>query len=166
MIRRLSAAVVALLLFGTLGACGGSEAPTKAKDRLPDVTLPGLGGAQPVDLGSLRGPVVVNLWASWCEPCKRELPLYAAFAKKYDGKVRVLGVDFQETSTTEALAMMRTADVTYPVVADQDGDLRPIGLPKLVLVDADGEITYSEYVEIKSASQLETIVRDHLGVAG
>lgn len=172
MIRRLGAALAALLLLGALAGCdssggsGGSGGPAAAKDQFPAVSLPGLGGSSSVDLGSLHGPLVVNLWASWCGPCKRELPLYAAFAKKFAGKVDVLGIDFQETSDSRALAMMHTAGVDYPVVSDRDGRLRAIGLPKLVLVDSSGKVAFSKYVEIKSADQLEQLVRDHLKVAG
>ena len=43
---------------------------------------------------------MINLWASWCAPCRDELPHYQAFAEKYAGKVDVLGIDFQETRPT------------------------------------------------------------------
>jgi thiol-disulfide isomerase/thioredoxin len=153
------ALVTALLLTG----CSSTE--KVRSDRLPDVSLAGLHGGAPVDLRALRGPAVVNLWASWCVPCKRELPIYATFARKHEGTVSVLGVDFQETDDDAAAALLKASKVGYPVVADPDGDLHAIGLPEIVLVDADGKIAYREYVEIKSLAQLEGIVEKHLGVA-
>lgn len=167
MIRRSSAALAALILLGALAGCGGAqENAPKAAERLPDVTLPALGDGEPIDLGTLKGPAVINVWASFCPPCKRELPLYAAFAKKYDGKVQMIGVDFQDVRKENAVAMLRAAGVEYPVVTDMAGEMAAFVLPKLVLVDADGKITYAEYIEIKSAAQLEKIVSDHLGIDG
>jgi cytochrome c biogenesis protein CcmG, thiol:disulfide interchange protein DsbE len=55
--------------------------------------------------------------------------------------------------------------VTYPLVVDSEPEIRGKVLPRLVLLDADGTIAYSEYVEIKSLHQLEQLVEKHLGVA-
>ena len=108
---------------------------------------------------------MVNLWASWCAPCKRELPQYQAFAEKYAGRVDVLGVDFQETRPAAARKLARDTGVDYPLLADPDGKLRAVGLPKLILVDEDGTVAHEEYVEIESLAQLERLVEKHLGVA-
>ncbi len=164
---RLLVAAGLLVATALVGGCS-SDGPSRAADKpqLPEVTLQPVGAGKAVDLGSLKGPAVVNLWASYCSPCKRELPIYADFARDFRGKVAVLGVDFQEPRVDRALAMMRTAKVDYPVVADPDGDLRAIALPKLVLVDAAGKVTYSDYVEIKDPAQLRDLVEKHLGVAG
>ena len=160
--RRAAALLVAGLL--ALGATGCGKEASKP-ERLPDITLRGFAGHPDVDLGTLKGPLVVNLWASWCDPCKDELPLYADFARAYSGKVAVLGIDWQETQDDSALALLRKSKVGYPLAADPGGKLRAVGLPKLILIDAAGKIAYQEYVEIKSAGQLETLVAKHLGVA-
>ncbi|MEO5652334.1 MAG: TlpA disulfide reductase family protein, partial [Marmoricola sp.] len=123
--RSLASTAVLICLVLVLAACSSSSSsgPAAVK-RLPEVTLQSLGGGEPVDLRSLRGPLVVNLWASWCVPCRTELPLYAAFAKKYAGRVDVLGIDFQETRVEAALQLARKSGVRYPLLADPDGAVR------------------------------------------
>jgi thiol-disulfide isomerase/thioredoxin len=155
---------VALLLALLVLVVSGCDASPKQVTRLPDLTLHGFDGGPDVDLGTFKGPAVVNLWASWCGPCKRELPLYADFARTYAGKVSVLGVDWQETIDANARSLVSRSKVGYPLVVDPEGKLRAIGLPKLILVDAKGRIAYQEYVEIKSADQLDGLVAQHLGV--
>jgi cytochrome c biogenesis protein CcmG, thiol:disulfide interchange protein DsbE len=160
-VRTLVALLAAVLV---LTGCSDGEKKERS-DRLPDVSLANIvDGADPVDLDSLRGPTVVNLWASWCVPCKRELPIYAQFARAHTGRVAVIGVDFQETDAAAARALLRASRVDYPVVKDPDGKLRAIGLPELVLLDSSGRIAHREYVEITSLAQLEGIVEKHLGV--
>jgi thiol-disulfide isomerase/thioredoxin len=133
-------------------------------DRLPKVTLAGLDGEERVDLSTLRGPMVINLWASWCTPCRKELPKYQAYAEKYAGRVEVLGIDFQETRPAAARELARDTGVDYPLLADPDGELRAIGLPKLILLDSRGRVAHEEYVEITSVGQLERLVETHLEV--
>ena len=159
----LAAMVVTVLLLA--GCSSDTDVEKPASDRLPGVTLAALGDGEPVDLGALKGPAVVNVWASWCGPCKRELPHYAAYAKKHAGQVDVLGVDFQETRPTAARDLARASGVDYPLVADPDGKLRAVGLPKVVLVDENGKVAYEQYVEITSVAQLEKLVAEHLGVS-
>jgi thiol-disulfide isomerase/thioredoxin len=160
-VSRLLALLVAALL--TLTGCSSQTSPARS-DRLPDVTLASLTGGQPVDLGTLRGPVVVNLWAQWCEPCKRELPIYESFFRKHGTKVPVLGVDWQDVQADRARALATRSGITYPLVADTKPMIHNKLLPKLVLIDANGKIAFQEYVEITSLQQLEGLVEKHLGV--
>ena len=154
-------AVVALLLTG----CSAEDVQKREPDRLPDTTLASLEGGRSVALSSLRGPMVINLWASWCGPCRRELPKYEAFAEKYAGKVDVLGIDFQETRLGAARDLIRDTGVDYPLLSDPDGKMRALGLPKVILLDSRGRVAHEEYVEITSVSQLEGLVDAHLGTS-
>jgi thiol-disulfide isomerase/thioredoxin len=148
-----------------LAPCPEQPDQPAADSDLPATVFDCFGGGT-LDLSRAPGvPTVVNLWASWCGPCERELPLYQAFAKKHAGTVDVLGVDWQETQKKKARALARRSGVTYPLVADPDGKLRAQALPKLILVDPEGKVAHEEYVEITSVAQLERLVETHLKVA-
>jgi thiol-disulfide isomerase/thioredoxin len=143
----------------------------QVEDGLPDVTLPCLGGGPGVNLSTLRGPLVVNLWASFCGPCRTELPIYQRFSQKYAGRVDVLGIDYNDTQAEQALSLIKDSGVTYPLLADPATDMvgkgafqRILGLPVLALVDEQGNVVFQEPLEIKSLKQLEGLVADHLGV--
>ena len=60
------------------------------------MTLPCLGGGPDVELSSLRGPMVINLWQARCGPCRKEMPALEEFHQQYGDQVAVLGIDFND----------------------------------------------------------------------
>jgi thiol-disulfide isomerase/thioredoxin len=145
-------------------------APGDATDGgLPDLTLPCLGGGPDVDLASLQGPMIVNLWASWCGPCRKEMPVLQAFHEQYGDQVPVLGIDYQDPQPAAALDLAKKSGVTYPLLADPGGDLNandplPVirGLPYLLFLDADGELTVVPG-GIDSVGEVVDLANEHLG---
>lgn len=144
---------------------------------LPDVTLPCLGGGPDVNLSSLRGPMVINVWAAWCTPCRRELPIYEEFHQRHGDKVKVLGIDFQDTQPGAALELARETGVSYPQLADPNTDIslaEPLpnipGMPGIIFVDEDGVVVDERgtprvvFYEIKDLPDLERLVAEHLGI--
>lgn len=142
---------------------------------LPDVTLRCLGGGPDVNVASLRGPMVVNFWASWCGPCRRELPFYQAFAEKYAGRVAVLGIDYDDVQPQAALELVEDTGVTFPLLADPGTELAAAGanipgLPAIAFVDESGRmVEVAEgsrlmFEEVGSLAELESLVEEHLGV--
>jgi thiol-disulfide isomerase/thioredoxin len=112
---------------------------------LAGVTVPCLGAPGTVDLGAaLAGrPALLNVWASWCAPCRAELPALAEYAARADA-VPVIGVDVQDDPRS-ALALLRELGVTLPSVTDPDDALRgalavPPALPISYVVRADGTV--------------------------
>ena len=148
--------------------CPEGGTTVRASEGMPEISLACLGGGPDVDLSSLTGPLVVNLWAQWCGPCRDELPYYQRLHEEAGGKVQVLGIDYQDTQPEVALELIGETSVTYPLLADPAGQIRvPFkvrGLPGVIFVDGDGSITHIEYVVIDSYEQLRDLVSQHLGV--
>jgi cytochrome c biogenesis protein CcmG, thiol:disulfide interchange protein DsbE len=150
--------------------CPNTSAPASvASHALPDITLPCLGGGRAVNIARLRGPLVLNLWAQWCAPCRQETKVLAQVATEYRGKVQVIGVDWQDTKPDWALAMLHASNATYPQLADPEAATRaPLqirGMPTTVFVARDGSIAYVNSGPFDSAGDLRQAIEEHLGVA-
>jgi len=97
-------------------------------------------------LDGLTGyPVVVNVWAAWCGPCKEEFPVLQRASARYGRTVGFLGLD-TEDEAKEARAWLDDHWVSYPSYADPDGKLRKsvgvtVGIPSTVFVDREGRTT-------------------------
>jgi thiol-disulfide isomerase/thioredoxin len=156
-----------LVASAELADCPATDAGAAVRDDgLPDLTLPCLGDGPDVRLAGLRGtPTVVNLWASWCSPCRDELPLFADLAAS--GRVRVLGIAVQDDPGA-SLSLLADVDVHYASAMDFDGStkgaLRWVGLPMTLFVDSDGVVTHVERGQITSVEQLDSLVAQTLGV--
>jgi cytochrome c biogenesis protein CcmG/thiol:disulfide interchange protein DsbE len=93
-------------------------------------------------LGQLRGtPVIVNIWASWCGPCRDEAPLLAQTARTYGQRVQFLGIDILDTKDA-ATAFVREFQIPYPSVFDPSGRIRDalgfLGQPDTIFYGPDG----------------------------
>jgi thiol-disulfide isomerase/thioredoxin len=144
--------------------------PGHAAGSLPRVTLPCLGGGRPVDLARLRGPLVLNVFASWCGPCRAELPYYERLHERAHGRLTVVGVDYQDVEPDAALELADSAGVTYPLLADPRSMLEaPLrirgirGLPVIVLVDRAGKAT-PVFRAFRSYAELRALVDQRLGI--
>lgn len=116
-------------------------------------------------LGELEGtPVVVNIWASWCAPCRDEAPHLAAAHEEFGDRVQFLGVDILDERTS-AREFMREYGWTYPSVFDATGAIRDglgiLGQPATLFYDSTGELirTWSGPLTEKTlAEELDAIV--------
>ena len=109
----------------------------------PQFTLTALNGEE-FDLSSLRGtPVVLNFWATWCPPCRAELPELQAASERYEGQVAIIGVNQAETAGAVAEAA-EGIGLTFPIPLDRSGSVSRLygvrSLPTTFFIDRDGVI--------------------------
>ena len=128
-----------------IGQIGPSSAPGVAKvgDLAPDFNLETLDGST-VRLSDLRGtPVVLNFWASWCAPCRKEFPLLRDAAKNANGRYVVVGVDTSDIRS-DGRSFAREQQAHWPNGFDVDQGVAKsygvIGKPQTFFIDADGRI--------------------------
>lgn len=148
---------------GTDGTVGEADA-----DSLPALTLPCLGEGADVDLADLRGPLVLNVWASWCAPCREEAPLLTGVQRQAGDRVAFLGVTL-DSDMADARQGSAAFGLTFPSVLDERaavrGPLNVLGPPYTFLVDASGSVVHVVPGALTSEQQLVDLVRDELGVA-
>ena len=132
-------------------ALAGSPAPLAALHAQENQLLDGGVDAYEQRIEALRGyPVVVNVWASWCGPCRIEFPAFQQLAAEYGKRVAFLGVDSQDADDA-ARAFLRDNPVPYPSYTDPDEEIAdsigvPRGLPATAFYDRRGELLYFTYV--------------------
>jgi len=153
---------------GPLKPCPPQPAtPAKGAATLPTLAFPCAGGGS-LDLGRAPGvPTVVNLWGSWCAPCREELPILQKLADQAGNRVRVLGV-IRKDGLPQANSFASDAGVTFPSAVDGEGKLMAgVGinvLPYTYFLDAHGGLTYTQVGPVSSLAQLRGLVAQHLGV--
>ncbi len=117
--------------------------PMTDKSPTPDFTLPGPSGKK-VSLKDFRGKVVLlNFWASWCVPCRQEMPAMERLYQEFKGKDFVmLGVNVKD-QRKQALEFVKELKITYPILLDEHGDVGLLygawGLPTTYLLGPKGE---------------------------
>lgn len=158
-----AALVVGGLVFGSPDESGTGPSGGQAAD----IELPRLNGEGTVSLAALRGrPVVVNFFASWCVPCRKEMPAFQAVSDRLGDRVAFLGVDHQD-DRKGGLALLDDTGVRYPAGYDPDGKVAQayglFGMPTTLFVAADGTLLETHTGEL-TEEQLVKAIERHFGV--
>jgi cytochrome c biogenesis protein CcmG, thiol:disulfide interchange protein DsbE len=152
----------------TLAACPEQAGdPAQGAALMPDLVLPCPGGGE-LDLGRAPGlPTVVNLWGSWCAPCREELPHFQDLANLAGEQVRVLGV-ISKDGVPQAESFAADVEIGFPSAFDGEGELMAgLGinvLPHTYFLDAAGGLAYTQVGPVTSVDELRGLVAEHLGV--
>lgn len=170
----------ALMLGAALAVSAVAGAAVMAGPAKPPADRVGVQGAAPsfdlarvgalgdrVRLADFRGrPLVVNFWASWCVPCRREMPALEAVADRLEGRVAFVGINHLDTAGPAA-DFQREVGVRYPSGFDPEGNIASaygvVGLPTTVLIDARGRIM-TRHLGGLTESALADLIRQAFGI--
>ncbi|PYE11795.1 thiol-disulfide isomerase/thioredoxin [Williamsia limnetica] len=157
-----------------LEPCPVPDLADPADSPMAGVSLSCLADGQLIEVANATEdlPLVLNVWAYWCGPCRTELPIIAEFAATSRGQVQVLTVHGQDgaQNLTRALTMLADIGVTLPTVVDTDAQLaRVLGIPRVypctVLIRADGTVAAVMPQIFDTRDELAAAVEEHLDVA-
>ncbi len=162
------ALVLATLPFTSHAATGivvGCSKITIDKSVSKGISLPCLDGKTKVLYQSIRGPVVVNVFGSWCEPCNQEIPHFLDLQARH--KVAIVGIDVEERNMQAGRNFVIKKGMTWSVLYDANSATKGIfgfGVPVTWFINAQGKVVYKQIGLITSTSELKSEVIKYLKI--
>ncbi len=175
--KRVLILLIALSLTGCANSVTEVAAPGKVIDcssikHVPDVAdakvLDCLDGSTGFSVASLRGPLIVNVWGSWCGPCKQEMPYFVDFYDRANDKVDLLGIAVEESSARNPKEFIVKNGMNWPNLFDADGSTREefgMGVPVTWFINENGKVTYKHVGPISSTIELIKLTAKYLKVS-
>jgi len=143
---------------------GCEEVKTVTAD---DEALECLAGGEPISVDSIRGPAIINIWGTWCAPCREELPHLAQFFSDYGDRVDVIGIAVEEKNQATVRKFVKSNGITWPILYDATGVTQEKfgpGVPVTWFIGKSGKVTYKKYGPFRSTEELELAAAKYLGV--
>jgi cytochrome c biogenesis protein CcmG/thiol:disulfide interchange protein DsbE len=180
-VRKLSVLMVTALL---LSSCSTSEQlPTAVLGVIPscdeidtskktseELKMSCLDGSSEINYHSIKGPIIINVWASWCTGCKEEMPyfvdLYANPIFK-SGEIKLLGIDVDEKDADSGPNFIKSYGMSWPHLEDTDGRSKLVfgpGVPVTYFLDKSGEVIHKHIGAYRSKSRLYEAVEKYFEV--
>lgn len=158
--------VAALLGFLTWGLVTSGSGGLSEGDAVPVATLPTLPPGSEASVEDFRGGwVLLNIWASWCLPCRDESPALEQFEKKNRESISVLGVDTRDLSG-DAMDFLEQYDINYAQIRDASGDyaddLKTTGVPESFLIDPEGNLVSHYSGPFQTVEEIEAFAKPAL----
>lgn len=172
--------VLILLIALSLTGCTSATKPMSSKGEVvdcaevdfvtakpTDTILNCLTGSQKISVESLRGPLILNVWGSWCGPCEQEMPYFVEFNEQANGKVKLLGIAVEEANTQDAKDFIVSNGMSWPNLYDAKGITRAnfgMGVPVTWFIDKAGTVAYKHVGVVESTQELIDLTETYLKV--
>jgi thiol-disulfide isomerase/thioredoxin len=172
--------VLILFLALSLTGCASTTRPIASKGEVVDCVdvshvaakadetiLNCLTGTEKISVESLRGPLILNVWGSWCGPCADEMPYFVEFNEKAKDKVKILGIAVEEAKAQDSKDFIVAYGMTWPNLFDAKGITRKnfgMGVPVTWFIDQQGTVVYKHIGVIKSTDELIDLTNKYLKV--
>ncbi len=161
--KKLTAILAIVLVLGVVATSCPAEAPApEVGKQAPDLQLNTPGG-QSIALSELKGtPVLLNFWATWCGPCRHEMPfLQQIYDERPEETLVLLTINIQESSS-QVVQFMQSEGFSFTVLLDSNGNVAQRynihGIPTTFFIDKDGVIQEIKIGAFQSKADIETIL--------
>jgi thiol-disulfide isomerase/thioredoxin len=137
------------------------------KSVINGISIDCVDGSAGAVIQSLRGPMVLNVWGSWCTSCLDEMPEFVSFYSKAKGKVQLVGVAVEEAAPENSQRFIKEHGMTWPNFYDRDNKTRGyfgMGVPVTWFIDTTGSAVYKKIGVIESEAELIALTEKYLGV--
>ena len=155
-----------LIITGEVVRCTDIRTMENASE---DLTLECLDGLVGTNVAAIKGPAIINVWGSWCKPCKEEMPYFAEFYATMDPNMQLIGVNVEEKRIEDGRMFARTNGIKWPNLYDGEGITRPyfgMGVPVTWFIGESGNVVYKKVGPVKSADELRVLTFKYLGNRG
>lgn len=126
-----------------------------------------IGDESSTNFGSLRGPMLLNVWGTWCAPCVDELPLLRKFHDNYKDKVQVVGLNVEESNKDLVKPFIERNGIVWPSLYDPDGRTRSLlgmGVPVTLFIDSNGETIHKKIGAFLDYQELEALAKKYFNL--
>ena len=128
-------------------------------------TLECLDGNSNIVLEAIKGPAIINVWGSWCAPCREEMPFLRQLAAT--GKVKIIGIDVEEPNMKTGRKFVVDQGITWPNLYDRDGSTKGtfgMGVPVTWYINSESKVVHKHIGVLKSKDELFSDAAKYLGV--
>jgi len=180
-VSKFSLLIITALLLN--GCSTGEQLPTAALGVIPscdeidisketseELKMSCLDNSSEINYHSIKGPIVINVWASWCTGCKEEMPYFVDLYENpifKSGEIKLLGIDVDEKNADSGLNFIKSNGMSWPHIEDVDGRSKLVfgpGVPVTYFLDKSGEVIHKHIGAFRSKIELYETVEKYFEV--
>ena len=152
---------------GVIPSCDEIDTSKKTSEELK---MSCLDNSSEINYHSIKGPIVINVWASWCTGCKEEMPYFVDLYENpifKSGEIKLLGIDVDEKNADSGLNFIKSNGMSWPHLEDTDGRSKLVfgqGVPVTYFIDKYGEVVHKHIGAYWSKKELYEAVEKYFEV--